>query len=311
MPEISVLISAYNAEEYIGQAIQSVLSQTFSDFELIIINDGSIDGTEKVVSEFKDDRIKYYSQINQGVSKSLNRGLALASGKYIAKLDADDICYPNRFEKQYKFMEDNPSYAVCGSCTDVIDEVGDYIYTYNDIPTTNEEIQKQFKYKNCIVHSSSFYKRENAISIGGYYEPIKQYFEDFMFFYNIIKTGNAYNFSEPLIKYRVTPGSISTRTNNVRYNKLVLDVIHRGYITDSEKEILFTYRNKKAKKHIQLSNHYLALSRLVFTYQNNYYKANIYFIKSIRANLFNVNIPISFFYMLYFYLFKRRDDKNN
>jgi glycosyltransferase involved in cell wall biosynthesis len=311
MPEISVLMSAYNAEKYIGQAIQSVLSQTFSDFELIIINDGSIDRTENIVDGFKDDRIKYFTQINQGVSKSLNRGLKIANGKYIARLDADDICHPDRLEKQYKFMEENPSYVVCGSYTEVIDDDGNFIYTYKDIPTTNEEIQIQFEYKNCIVNSSSFYKRENAISIGGYYEPIMQYFEDFMFFYNIIKTGKAYNFSEPLIKYRVTPGSISSRTNNVRYNKLVLDVIHRGYITDNEKKILFTYRNKKAKKHIQLSNHYLALSRLVFTYQNNYNRAYNYFRKSIRANLFNINIPISFFYMLYFYLFKRRDDKNN
>lgn len=311
MPQISVLMSAYNADRYISETIESVLNQTYSDFEFIIIDDGSTDRTKEIITGYKDPRILYFYFENAGLSAALNKGLKISKGKYIARIDADDICYPNRFEKQYKFMEDNPSYAVCGSCTDVIDEVGDYIYTYNDIPTTNEEIQKQFEYKNCIVHSSSFYKRENAISIGGYYEPIKQYFEDFMFFYNIIKTGKAYNFSEPLIKYRVAPGSISSRTNNVRYNKLVLDVIHRGYITDSEKEILFTYRNKKAKKHIQLSNHYLALSRLVFTYQNNYNKANNYFIKSIRANLFNVNIPISFFYMLYFYLFKRRDDKNN
>jgi len=310
MPQISVLMSAYNADRYISETIESVLNQTYSDFEFIIIDDGSTDRTKEIITGYKDPRILYFYFENAGLSAALNKGLKISKGKYIARIDADDICYPNRFEKQYKFMEDNPSYAVCGSCTDVIDEVGDYIYTYNDIPTTNEEIQKQFEYKNCIVHSSSFYKRENAISIGGYYEPIKQYFEDFMFFYNIIKTGKAYNFSEPLIKYRVTPGSISSRTNNVRYNKLVLDVIHRGYITDSEKEILFTYRNKKAKKHIQLSNHYLALSRLVFTYQNNYNKANNYFVKSVRANLFNVNIPISFFYMLYFYLFKRRDDKN-
>lgn len=311
MTAISVLMSAYNSQNYIREAIESVLSQTFINFEFIIINDGSTDDTEKIIQCFEDKRIKYFSQKNQGVSKSLNRGLKIAQGKYIAKLDADDICFPNRLEKQFEFMENNPSYVVCGSFTEVIDENGEYIYTFKDLPTNNEDLQKQFKFKNCIVHSSSFYKRDLALKIGGYYEPIKHYFEDYMFFYNLIQKGKVFNFSEPLIKYRITPGSISSRTKNSKYDKLVLDVIHRGYILDEEKVFLFEYRNKKAKKHVQLSNHYLAISRLIFIYQNNYTKAFAYFQKSLSIYLFNYNNFLTVIYMLFFYFFKKRYDKNN
>lgn len=308
--KISVLISTYNSENYIKQSIESVLSQTFSDFELIIINDGSTDNTDKIIKSFNDPRIIYIKQNNLGVSKSLNKGLKIASGKYIAKLDADDICFPFRLEKQYEFMENNPSYVVCGSYTEVIDENGEYIYTFKNVPIENEDIQKQFRIKNCIVHSSSFYRREVAIEIGGYYEPIKQYFEDFMFFFNIIKKGNAYNFPQPLIKYRITPGSISSRTKNLKYDKLVLDVINRGFILEEEKRFLFNYRTKMAKKKIQLSNHYLAISRLIFLHQKNYFKSFLYFKKSISTNLFNPNNLLTIFYIFYYFLFKKKHDNN-
>jgi len=173
MPAISVLMSAYNAEKYISESIESILNQTFNDFEFIIINDGSTDNTEKIIKSYNDKRIKYISQENIGVSKSLNRGLKIATGKYIAKLDADDVSYPERLEEQFKFMENNPTYVVCGCYADVIDESGNYIYVYNNIPSYDEDIRKTMNYKNCFIHSSTFYRREIALSIGGYYEPIR------------------------------------------------------------------------------------------------------------------------------------------
>lgn len=308
--QISVLISTYNSQNYIKLAIESVLSQTFTDFELIIINDGSSDNTEEIIHSFNDPRIIYLKQSNLGVSKSLNKGLKIARGKYIAKLDADDICYPFRLEKQYDFMENNPSYVVCGSYTEVIDENDEYIYTFKNVPIENEEIQKQFSTKNCIIHSSSFYRRDIALEIGGYYEPIKQYFEDFMFFFNLIKKGKAFNFSQPLIKYRITPGSISSRTKNLKYDKLVLDVIHRGFILEEEKLFLFNYRTKMSKKNIQLSNHYLALSRLILLHQKNFSKAFLYYSKSLSINLFNHNNILTIFHMLYYYFLNKRQDDN-
>jgi glycosyltransferase involved in cell wall biosynthesis len=290
MPKISVLMSAFNAEKYIGETIESVLDQSFIDFEFIIINDGSTDQTEAIIKKYKDERIRYFYQENSGLSKALNYGLKISKGDYIARIDADDLCYRNRLEIQYEFMENNPDYVVCGSYTDVIDENGKFIYQFSGIPSLNKDIQLEMKMKNCIVHSSSFYTRDAALKINGYYEPIKQYFEDYMFFSQIIKIGKAFNFDYSLIKYRVTPGSISTRTKEKKYDKLVKDVIKRGFILDDEKVYLFSLKVKKSKKYIQLSNHYLTLSRLILTYQKDYINSILSFTQAVKIYPFNMNI---------------------
>ena len=290
MPKISVLMSAFNAEKYIGETIDSVLGQSFIDFEFIIINDGSTDQTEVIIKKYNDERIRYFYQENSGLSKALNFGLKISEGDYIARIDADDLCYRNRLEIQLEFMENNPDYVVCGSYTDVIDENGKFIYQYSGIPSLNKDIQLEMKIKNCIVHSSSFYTRDAALKINGYYEPIKQYFEDYMFFSQIIKIGKAFNFDYSLIKYRVTPGSISTRTKDKKYDKLVKDVIKRGFILDDEKVYLFSLKAKKSKKYIQLSNHYLTLSRLILTYQKDYVNSILSFTQAVKIYPFNMNI---------------------
>src|SRR5471030_2083098 len=100
-PTITVLMPAYNAEKYIGAAIASVLAQTYTDFELVIVNDGSTDGTQAVINTFDDERIITINQPNSGVAVALNTGLKYARGTYIARFDADDVCYPHRLEKQF------------------------------------------------------------------------------------------------------------------------------------------------------------------------------------------------------------------
>ena len=117
-PEISLIMSVYNGEDYLAEAIESVLSQTFEDFELIIINDCSTDKTGEILAEFEkaDDRVKVHTnEVNLRLPSSLNKAMALAQGKYIARMDADDICLPERLERQYKFMEENPDVAL-SSC---------------------------------------------------------------------------------------------------------------------------------------------------------------------------------------------------
>ena len=117
-PEISIIMSVYNGETYLKEAIESVINQTFKNWELIIINDCSTDSTEEILADFanKDDRIKVYlNEVNLKLPKSLNKGISLSQGKYIARMDADDICLPDRLEKQYKFMEENYDVAL-SSC---------------------------------------------------------------------------------------------------------------------------------------------------------------------------------------------------
>ena len=117
-PKISLIMSVYNGEEYLSEAVQSVVNQTFSDWELIVINDCSTDATAEILSNFakKDERIKVYTnEVNLRLPSSLNRALEIARGKYIARMDADDVCLPSRLQKQYDFMEEHPEIAL-SSC---------------------------------------------------------------------------------------------------------------------------------------------------------------------------------------------------
>ena len=113
MPEISVLMSVYNGEKYIQEAINSILNQTYQNFELIIVNDGSVDKTREIIEAYKEPRIVLFNlEENRGVGSALQFGLQKTQGKYIAKADADDIFHPTRLEKQKKFLDDNPDIAL-------------------------------------------------------------------------------------------------------------------------------------------------------------------------------------------------------
>lgn len=124
-PLISVILPVYNVERYVAAAIQSVLNQTYRNFELIILNDASTDGSKEIIFSFTDSRIRYVeNERNLMLIKTLNKGVGLAKGKYIARMDADDICVPSRFERQICFLERDQTYIMCGSWAKIIDSDG-------------------------------------------------------------------------------------------------------------------------------------------------------------------------------------------
>ena len=136
MPKISVIMPAYNAEQYISEAIESILGQTFADFEFIIIDDGSSDSTSGIIASYKDSRIRYFrNEKNLGIVGALNRGLALAAGEYIARMDADDISLPERFQTQCAYMEKHPDVGVCGTAIKVF---GKNMEEYDRFFSTNK-----------------------------------------------------------------------------------------------------------------------------------------------------------------------------
>jgi len=199
---------AYNADSYIGEAISSVLKQSFTDFELLIVNDGSTDDTVLVINSFNDKRIVLISQENKGIAAALNVGLKAARAPYIARFDADDVCYPNRLKMQYEFITTYPEYSVIGSAADYMDVKGHFIFTYHPEAHLNEEIQ-QLNYTVCpFIHSSVFYKKEIVTNNGGYNEHAYT-FEDHFLWVNILKHEKACNLSLPLIKVRLNPNSIT------------------------------------------------------------------------------------------------------
>ena len=120
-PLVSVLMPVFNAEKYLREAIESILNQTFADFEFLILNDGSTDGSKEIILSYADTRIRYVeNESNLGLIETLNKGIALCKGKYIARMDSDDISLPDRLRRQYRFMEKYPNIGVCGTWAKVI-----------------------------------------------------------------------------------------------------------------------------------------------------------------------------------------------
>src|SRR5690606_5902322 len=156
----SVILPAYNAELYLREAIDSVLTQTFNDFELIVLNDGSIDQTENIILSYDDSRIIYVkNEQNLGLIGTLNKGMALAKGKYIARMDADDICFPERFEKQVAFLENNKEYIICGTSAyrfhnDILDRKA-----FN-VPLSDESIRVRLLFNSGFIHPSVMFRAD-------------------------------------------------------------------------------------------------------------------------------------------------------
>lgn len=206
MPELSVLMPVYNAEKYLFEAVESILVQTFTNFEFIIINDGSTDGSESILQQFqkRDKRIKLISHENKGYTVALNEGLGYAEGRYIARMDADDIALPNRFAKQVTFLEENPNYVVVGSRVLLIDPEGLPICSFIQ-QTSHEEIDDGHM-TGCsgalIVHPAAMLRYDSLQKIGGYHTEMEPA-EDLDLFLRLAEIGKLTNLPDILLKYRM------------------------------------------------------------------------------------------------------------
>ncbi|QQS26904.1 glycosyltransferase [bacterium] len=162
-PLVSVVMSVYNGEKYLREAIDSILNQTFTDFEFIIINDGSTDNTLKIIKSYKDPRIVLISRENKGQALARNAGIALARGKYIAMMDADDISLPERFEKQVDYLEGHHDIGAVSSFVQNVDSSGKPIGAWEDDVNvkTPEQIRNTIAYKNCFSHAPTIFRAKN------------------------------------------------------------------------------------------------------------------------------------------------------
>lgn len=251
---ITVLMPVYNGEKYIAEAIDSILNQTYRDFEFLIVNDGSTDRTEAIIKSYTDKRIKLITQPNGGVSNALNTGLKNASGKYIARFDADDISYPERLEEQYTFMLKNPDYVLIGSDAEYVNEEGEFIFLYSTTGHSDAEIQERILDKNPFIHSVVFFPKE-VVMQSGEYNPKAHTFEDHLLWVKIIKKGKVCNFNKPLIKVRLNADSVTTdeRLRGKRFLELRKNILERNTpISDLEekelKEIIKSQNSRTLKK---------------------------------------------------------------
>jgi len=249
---VTVLMPAYNAADYIREAIDSVLKQTFRDFELLIINDGSRDETEAIIRSYTDPRIRLYSQENRGVTGALNYGLQLARGKYIARFDADDICYPERLQIQYDYMEAHPGCVLAGGASDYIDKDGRFLFEWQPPAYDSEAIRQQITSVCPFDHPAVMYVREVALQAGGYPKGAI-HFEDHLFWVRFFDFGSVANLAVPLIRHRFNPGSVTIdeRWRGPEFKQIKYRSVRNGYITDEDaarlKEIVSVQDIKKYK----------------------------------------------------------------
>ena len=296
---ITVLMPVFNAEKFIKEAIDSVLTQTFTDFELLIINDGSTDSTVQIINSFSDSRIKLIHQKNGGVSEALNTGLLAATGKYIARFDADDVCYPERLKLQYDFMIAHPDYILVGSDANYITEEGEFIFTYKNIGHSNEDIKSKISIYCPFVHSTVFYKKEIILKLGGYNKNAHS-FEDYFLWKNLINFGKVYNFEKPLIKVRFNPASVTIdeKDRDPLFNTIKKKALFTGKITEEEAEQLLSSIKKISYiKKVSSYNSILGKKYLWNNYQPK--KARKYLLQSILIDPFKIqNYYLMFFSFL-------------
>ena len=210
-PRISVLMPAYNVEKYIGEAIESILTQTFKDFEFIIINDGSTDKTPLIIEEYakKDKRIKFINnKKNKGFIATLNECLDLSQCEYVAKMDSDDISKPNRFEKQINFLDTHPDYGMVGCALQAFQED-------NFIRINPPEVRISDFLSGC--KTTIFMARRNIIE--KYHLRFDtEYFaaEDLEFYSRFARYSKIHNLQEILYLYRVHSASVSKEKANIQ-----------------------------------------------------------------------------------------------
>lgn len=239
-PKVSVILPVYNGELFIRDAINSIISQTYINFELIIINDASTDKTAQIINSFVDDRIKVITnEYNLGISLTLNRAIENSNGELIARMDADDMADTNRLKKQVDFFMKNSGYSLLATCIEPFsdtsignDERLKELETWYNSSCTDKEIRESLYIGNCLNHPSVMYKKSHIIQVGGYRNQY-DYAEDYDLFLRIIKIGKVHKLKEKLLKYRVHTKQISTEyreEQQERETAIKVELLVRNYI---------------------------------------------------------------------------------
>ncbi|HII4433463.1 glycosyltransferase family 2 protein [Clostridium perfringens] len=235
-PLVSVVMSVYNGEKYLNESIESILNQTYKNFEFIIINDGSTDKSLKIIENYsiKDKRIILIDNIvNKGLIYSLNKGIEKSKGKYIVRMDADDISLENRIKEQVKFMEENKEIALSGTAQTIFLDGAKILRKKMSVLTKHDSIKSNSMFDCSFVHPSiimrsSIIKKENFR-----YKEKYKYAEDFGLWSEIIPKYKVANINKQLIKYRLVKNSITREANkNMKQREEVFKKIFKNYFNE-------------------------------------------------------------------------------
>ena len=204
-PTVSVVMTVYNTRAYLAEAVESVLSQTFGDFEFIIIDDGSTDGSTGILQGYarRDPRIRLTSRPNTGIVAAANEGIAQARGRYLARMDSDDVSLPHRFERQVRYLDEHPECVLVGSRVTVVDPYGSPVFDSGQ-KLTHEQIDAELLSSGggwAVVQPSAMMRTEAVRRVGGY-RGTHNVSEDQDLFLRLAEVGRVANLPEPLLLYR-------------------------------------------------------------------------------------------------------------
>ncbi|MEE9339089.1 MAG: glycosyltransferase [Methylococcaceae bacterium] len=214
-PVISVLMPVHNGESFLSESIESILNQTFDDFEFLIIDDGSTDNTLEIIKSYTDPRIRLLSNKNNiGLVASLNSGIDAARGRYIARMDADDICRLDRLEKQIGFLDSRPEYGLVGSWFRLFGKDEGYVRP----PLEYDDIQIGLLFENVFGHPTVVFRKDIVEKHNIRYSEIYPYAQDYHFLYKVTNYCKAKNVDEILLYYRTHKSQISCRLNIIQHD---------------------------------------------------------------------------------------------
>jgi len=219
-------LPVYNSEAYIRESIDSILNQSYSNFEFLILNDGSKDRSEEIILSYTDPRIKYHKHPNCGLAGTLNRGIELSKGELIARQDQDDISLPERFEKQVNYLRANPNVVMVGTRASVFIDGGNVI-KYHDHPTNMALLKFDLMFNNPFVHSSVMF-RKSVLDKTGNYTVDRSFFEDYNLWSKMVWQGDLSNLKDVLVEYRHHEKGMSKDaayfSKNALYNQCSLNI---------------------------------------------------------------------------------------
>jgi glycosyltransferase involved in cell wall biosynthesis len=279
-------MAVYNGARYLRPAIDSILDQTFANFDFIIVNDGSTDQTAEILHSYYDKRIRIISQENQGPGAAANHAIIMSSAEYIARLDSDDLAAPERLAKQVEFMDQNPDFVIVGGFMEIITEDNHSIYV-QQLPTSSNEIKQSIRAGGCpFVHSSVMFRRQSAFECGLYNEDLR-YYHDPDLYRRLVATGQMANLPVCLGKYRIAPGAITNQPRRA-LNKRdeILHKAERGDMTEEERHFL---KNVILHKNIAIDKSIYALrvGKTYLMHTDDVRYARPYLWQSVKSWTFN------------------------
>lgn len=280
-PLVSVVMAVYNGEKYLREAIDSVLTQTFNNFEFIIINDGSSDSSLSIINSYSDKRIKLINNdLNKGLIYSLNSGIDASSGRYIARMDADDICLQERFKKQFEYLELHPNVGVIGC--DYL-SFSDKHSTYIKSIYKSSEIKSFLLFTATMCHPTLMLRKQILIENNLFYSETAKHVEDYDLWCRLILRTDFYNLNEVLFKYRDHPYQVSHHYRDIQIQNS--QVIQENYL----RNLGFSFSESERQTHFLISSN----SRIQF--KNNLIDIEKWLLSLIAQNTIKNSISNSEF----------------